>query len=287
MRKDLPEEWEPIGRAVAQMMPDLRCHEANEKKTKCDRRFLNVIYDRFKFRQRTARQENASCTAMKLRIFFSICLAFALPDFALAAHPALDRATQQLLQAINRGMVECLGRGNQTDCEEARRFEDQLDELGEQRKNDADSQYVMFCIARQFVYEEAAIARKAGVPLAEAEAVPTRPVGAPVPQEIRARIYDQVYGHRAFRNVTPQLVMDAVGTACLLGPSYTVTDSIARAKDAFGDEEVERWIAGEAPNRKFDALEPDSLQAQFLWSSYNLVMDRVLKDLGLLISVED
>lgn len=81
--------------------------------------------------------------------------------------------------------------------------------------------------------------------------------------------------------------MDAVSTACLLGPSYTVMDSIARAKDAFGDEEVERWIVGEAPNRKFDTLEPGSLQAEFLWSSYNLVMDRVLKDLGLLISVED
>ncbi|CUI29366.1 hypothetical protein [Achromobacter xylosoxidans] len=224
---------------------------------------------------------------MKLRIIFSICLAFASPDFAHAAHPALDRATQQLLQAINRGMLDCLGRGNQAGCEEAQQLEDQLDKLWVLGKNDAQSQYALFCITRQFVYEEAAIARQTGIPIAEAKAVPARPIGAPVSQEIRARIYDQVYGHREFHNVTPQLVMDAVSTACLLGPAYAVMDSIAMAKDAFGDEEVERWIAGEVPNRKFDVLEPGSLQAEFLWSSYKLVMDRVLKDLGLLISVED
>lgn len=61
VRKDLPDEEEPIG-TEALMMPDPRCHEADEMKTKCGRRFLNVIYDRFKVQQRTARQENASCT---------------------------------------------------------------------------------------------------------------------------------------------------------------------------------------------------------------------------------
>lgn len=42
VRKDLPDEWEPIGGAVAQMMPDLRPtvenqnHELQKKNSKCN-----------------------------------------------------------------------------------------------------------------------------------------------------------------------------------------------------------------------------------------------------------
>ncbi|WP_313697273.1 hypothetical protein [Achromobacter sp.] len=185
---------------------------------------------------------------MKLPVVFSACVLFGLSHLA-SASPAFTESARLLLQAMNRSQAECLHGLGEASCERSREVSHQLTAAGWTDEEAGLRQLVDFCSARAFIYQDATADRQAGTRREDAKIPRPMAPRLQVPSEIQSRIYDQVYTRHEFQSLKPSKVFDAVMATCGFGSTFGAGDHVSVAKSIWGEDEINRWLAGEAPDK--------------------------------------